>query len=584
MAARVELPDNLPACHALIQWQADRIETLEGEVTRLTGEVTRLEGEVSELKRDVRSLRRALFGSRRERFAANAPQEAPPSDDESSWANSLLPLELAPGAAQLDEACPASSTSPPPTPLPAPVPRASQGRRARKLPAGIARERILHRLREAEVSPELWNDPRARRFFRLVREEVEIQRPTLKIFEHYQEVLTVDCRAAETSRLVTAATPAPILERCYAGAGLLAMLAASRFADHIPYYREEDILARQQFLIRRATQWRWMRGLATFAWPLVDRMRERARQSAVMGIDETPIAQLCPERAATRQAYLYALHGDADHPYVCFEYASHKNHENVRRIVGNYAGYLQSDAYICYELVAAARSNAITPVGCWAHARRKFEPLVQEGPHPQATWLLERVQQLYDIEDRARLFSDAERWTLRQAESRPIVDEIARWLAERDQQELPRSPLRQGVNYLYSRWESFTRFLEEGAIPLDNNRTEADIKGPVMGKKAWLFFGNESGGETAAALYTLTMSCKRHSIDVVAYLEDIFRRLAAGKASAQRDPAELDELLPDRWIEAHPAARVVERVQESHAAAARKRQRRQQRRQKLLSG
>jgi transposase len=207
-----------------------------------------------------------------------------------------------------------------------------------------------------------------------------------------------------------------------------------------------------------------------------------------------------------------------------------------------------------------------------AHARRKFESLVVEGPHPQATWILTEIQKLYDIEDRAREMTDEGRLALRQIESRPIVESIKCWLDERDQQELPRSPLREGVNYLNKRWEVFTRFLEDGAIRLDNNCTEAAIKGPVMGKKAWLFFGNEQGGQTAAALFTVMMTCKRHSIDAQAYLVDVLRRIKTAS------PEELESLLPDRWIEQHPKARVRQRVQESHAAAHRKRQRRAARR------
>jgi hypothetical protein len=223
---------------------------------------------------------------------------------------------------------------------------------------------------------------------------------------------------------------------------------------------------------------------------------------------------------------------------VCFAFASHKNEENVRRIVGSYEGYLQSDAYICYELIAAASENRIMAVGCWAHARRKFEPLFEAGPHPQAAWILGEIQKLYDIEDRARAMTDDERLALRQAESRPIVMGIKAWLDARDQDELPKSPLRAGINDLRNRWEAFERFLEDGRIPIDNNRTEAMIKGPVMGKKAWLFFGNEPAGETAAVFYTLTMTCKRHNIDVQAYLLDVFRRIRTAT------PAELNRSCP----------------------------------------
>jgi hypothetical protein len=211
--------------------------------------------------------------------------------------------------------------------------------------------------------------------------------------------------------------------------------------------------------------------------------------------------------------------------HACFDFAAHKDETNVKRIVGSYQGYLQSDAYICYELIVQASGQAIIPVGCWAHARRKFEPLVQGGPHAQASWILSQIQKLYDIEDRARDLADAQRHALRQAESRALLTAIHTWLEERNQQELPRSPLRTGVNYLLKRWEAFERFLDNGAIPIDNNRTEAAIKGPVMGKKAWLFLGNDNAGATAAIFYTLMMSCKRHGIDVLAYLLDVFRRI-----------------------------------------------------------
>jgi hypothetical protein len=389
------------------------------------------------------------------------------------------------------------------------------------------------------------------------------------VIEHYEEVIVLeeDCGA----RMIAASARQPLIESCYAGPGLLAYLVVSRFADHLPYYREEDILGRWGLVIPRSTQWRWMRSLAQILHPLVELMRSRVLQSRVLGMDETPIPLLCPERMGTRSAYLYVQYGDAQHPYVCFHFASHKTEVEVRRIVGDFRGCLQSDAYICYELIRAA-GGPILGAGCWAHARRKFEPLVLEGPHPQAEWILSRIQELYDIEDRARQWTDAQRLELRQAESRPIVEQIKKWLDERHEQELPKSPLLQGVNYLHKRWDVFTRFLEDGAIPLDNNRTEASHKGPIVGKKNWLFLGSEQSGETASILYSLTMTCKRHCIDVEAYLVDVFRRIRNATGE------ELESLLPDRWIEAHPEARVQQRVEESQAAAARKRLRRAQRR------
>jgi len=552
----VDLPDNLAACHVVIRRQAEALDEQAARIEELLGRIDRL-------SRDLAAVKRQLFGSRRERFVDSGQE----GDAEEEMVIEEGESATEPPVAKSSFGASASTSR-----------RTSQGRQKRAIDASIPREKVLHPLDEKNVPPELLNDPRAKRFFRFVREEVELQERRVQIFEHYQEVIVLDDEAACESRMLAAPVPEPLIDHCYAGVALLAYLTASRFADHIPYYREEDILSRVGLSLHRATQWRWMRALAAIVLPLVELIRQRVMQSRVQGIDETPCPILCPERGRTRSSYLYAQYGDAAHPYVHFAFASHKTEENVRRIVGDYEGYLQSDAYICYELVAAASGSRIIPVGCWAHARRKFEPLIVAGPHPRATWILGEIQKLYDIEDRARDMTDSQRLALRQAESRPIVTGVQAWLEERNRNELPKSPLREGVNYLRNRWEAFERFLEDGAIPIDNNRTEATIKGPVMGKKAWLFFGNENAGQTAAVLYTLAMSCKRHAIDVQAYLTDVFRRIRTA------NPADLESLLPDRWIAAHPEARLKQRVQESHAAAARKRQRRAQRRLALRSG
>jgi transposase len=160
----------------------------------------------------------------------------------------------------------------------------------------------------------VWNDPRARRFYRFVREEVELQEARVRVLEHYEEIIVLEDEATGETRMLAASAPEPLIDRCYVGVAFLAYLVASRFADHIPYYREEDILARVGFSIHRATQWRWMRALAAIVLPLVELMRQRMMQSRVQGIDETPCPVLCPELGRTRSAYLYAQYGDSAHP------------------------------------------------------------------------------------------------------------------------------------------------------------------------------------------------------------------------------------------------------------------------------
>ncbi|MCH5374248.1 MAG: IS66 family transposase [Planctomycetes bacterium] len=588
---RIELPDTVPECHKVILGLHDTLAEVESREAQL---------------------QRELYGQRRERFIddesdvdeADAINEATADDpttgevktgaspeDHPSTAdvpNVVLndvdnePLldsdatEPSPQASSADissESSPSESASAGGSSSDSPQPpRSSNGRRPRLLDPNIPREKVYHPLNPEQVPPEIWSHPDAKRFYRFVREEVELPQRRLRILEHYQEVIVLEDPSTLNTTMVTAAVPEPLLDRCYAGPSLLAYLAVSRFADHLPYYREEDILRRSGLLIHRSTQWRWIRGLSRRLLPLVDLIRQRLLGCQVLGIDETPIPILDPDLAHTRTAYLYAQYGDDTQPYVGYYFAPRKTRANIEPMLTGFQGTLQSDAYICYELITGASLDRIKPAACWAHGRRKFEPLIANGPHPQASWILRRIKELYDIEDRAADMTDQQRLALRQAESRLIAEAIGRWLEQRHQQERPRSLLRKGVNYFRNRWEAFTRFLEDGAIPIDNNRTEAVIKGPVMGKKAWLFLGNEAAGESAAILYTLTMSCRRHCIDPHAYLLDVLTRIR------DIEPEDLESLLPDRWIESHPEARLTQRVAESHAAKHRKRSRRAERR------
>jgi transposase len=152
------------------------------------------------------------------------------------------------------------------------------------------------------------------------------------------------------------------------------------------------------------------------------------------------------------------------------------------------------------------------------------------------------------------------------------VERFQQWLEEQSVNVLPKSKFRGAINYMLSRWDSFARYLESGAIPIDNNRTEATLKYAVLGRKAWLFVGNHEAGETAAKLFTLTKTCNRLHIDPFAYLQDVYSRLPTMSAD------ELPSLLPDQWIEAHPQHVLQQRVQESIDRARRTRERRAARR------
>jgi len=555
---RKPLPKTVKECHQLIRELYDTID---------------------ELRSRVAHLERELYGAKRERFIADDEQadSAPPSLEND--AVDLLHESAETPSAAASPSLDAASCEVPPQPesTSAKTDRRSAGRRPRVHPPDTPRVKVYHPLDPAGVSADLWNHPRARRFYRFVREEVELPRRQVRILEHYQEVIALDDVDKVQTTMCAAQLPEPLVERCFAGNSLLAYLAASRFADHLPYYREEDILRRSGISIARSTQWRWMRKLGIALLPVVEFIRQRLLSCEVLGIDETPCPILDPALPHTRKAYLYAQYGDDSQPYVGYYFADHKTRENIEAMLAGFEGVLQSDAYICYELIAEASLDRIKPAACWAHGRRKFEPLLVPGKKTPARWILSEIQKLYDIEDRGRAMTDDDRHALRQVESRPIVEGIRQWMLERDARERPRSALRKAINYFLKRWDAFTRFLTHGAIPIDNNRTEAAIKGPVMGKKGWLFLGNAAGGETAAVMYTLVMTCKRHRVDPYAYFCDVFDRIK----TTDRD--DFESLMPHRWIESHPEAFMQERAQQSHAAAYRKRTRRAFRRRTMTS-
>ncbi len=205
-------------------------------------------------------------------------------------------------------------------------------------------------------------------------------------------------------------------------------------------------------------------------------------------------------------------------------------------------------------------------------AAASSKPCHHLGATAQTRTALAYFHQLFDIEDRYRQSSDEVRLAARREQSQPIVEEFHEWLQAERLRQLPKSKLAGAINYMLNRWESFTRFLESGAIPMDNNAAERAVKYPILGRKAWLFFGNQTAGETAAKLFTLTKTCNRHRIDPFAYLQDVYARLPT------TSPDELPSLLPDRWIADHPQHLIQQRVQEALDRAQRAREQRAERR------
>lgn len=564
--AAVPLPTTLAACHARMREMMATNATLEAVNAQQQATIDEQQTLLRAMQRDIALMKRTLFGQRRERFEDprqgtlfDAVEVGGPKPDEH--------------AAEDDQHADALNNGE----------QASRrrGRVRRVIPEGLPRIQRVHELNDAEI-PEHLRGEDVRRFLKKVGEYVEWEPPKLTVVEEFVETLAADNADATETTMRSAERP-PRIINCFAGPSLLAGLAVNHFADHLPYYRLEEILERSRLVIDRGTQCRWMVRLAKALTPLTDLMRALALQSPVVQADETPVKMLTPGQGKTSTTYLWSVLGDRQHPYTTFSFTENRSRAGPAEFFADFEGTLVSDAYIGYELVSFHSQGRIRIAGCHAHARRKFEELHALGPTKQTATAMGYFQRLFDLEDELRECSDEDRHQQRQLRSRGLLKEFKRWMDEQLEVLRPKHDLRGAIRYMTTRWECFERFLESGAIPLDNNASEQAVKNPVMGKKAWLFFGSPAGGEAAAVFYTLTATCRRLKVDPYAYLKDVFERLPLllKNQADPEDPTSLTPLLPDHWLAAHPESQLQMRTGESNAKSTNRRRRRANRRKAL---
>jgi len=349
-------------------------------------------------------------------------------------------------------------------------------------------------------------------------------------------------RAGENPQIEVAAKAETAIEKGFAGPGLLAFIVTSKFADYLPLYRLEDIFERQGFEISRATQSVWCRDVADVVEPLYERMAERVRKSHVVATDDTVLPMLSPGQTQPARMWVYV--GDAANPYNVFDFTLNRSREGPKEFLKDYTQVLLADAYGGYNGVVAG--NAITRAGCWSHARRKFVEAEKSAPEI-AREAVALMDALFAVERQTKDVAVAERLELRQKQSVPILAELHRKLLIWKEQLLPKHPMADAVNYTLGQWEALTVFTTDGAVPIDNNVSEREMKRVVLNRKNSLFVGNPRGGRTAAILASLTSSCRRHDMDPHLYFMQLLVNLPTWPA---RD---LDAWLPDRWKQAHIA-------------------------------
>ena len=340
----------------------------------------------------------------------------------------------------------------------------------------------------------------------------------------------------ESPQITAAIKPETTIDKGLAGPGLLAYIVTSKFSAYLPLYRLEDIFARQGFAISRGTQSVWCRDVADLVEPLYELMADGVRSSHVVATDDTILPLL--QKGKTAKARMWVYVGDAAHPYNVFDFTLDRSRDGPLRFLKDYQQVLLADAYGGYNGVVAG--NRITRAGCWAHLRRRFLEAEKAAPEI-AREAVEHVRALYAIERQAQNATVAERLALRRKESVPLLVELHQRLLTWKEQLLPRHPMAEAIQYALSQWNELTVLCTDGAIPIDNNISEREMKRIVLTRKNSLFTGNERGGRTAAILASLTSTCRRHEIDPQRYLTQLLVNLPC--APLRR----LADWLPDQW-------------------------------------
>ena len=422
----------------------------------------------------------------------------------------------------------------------------------RALPPHLPREDIVHDVPEVEkFCPR--DGTRMTVMGEETSEQLDIIPASIRVLRHRRLKYACPCCRQQVVTAPLAAQPIP---KSQASPGLLASIATAKYADAQPLYRQSTQFARIGFEAPRQTLARWMVQCGELVQPLINLLRDQLLESGYLQMDETPV-QVLKEPGKTAQATSYVWvqrNGDGRFPVVLYDYAPTRAGTVPVDLLGTFKGYLQTDGYAGYHAVVAA--NAITPVYCFAHARRYFTDAlkilglnpnqVPAKPPDKARRSLKAlgfIRQLYVIEQRLHDYPPAQRLATRQTESVPVLTALRAWCVELLPTVVPSSPLGKALGYLDRHWIGLVRYCEDGRLEIDNNRCENALRPFVTGRKNWLFSDTVKGARSSANLYSLIETAKANGLEPYAYLRRVFTQLPAATRVA-----DIEALLP--WMPA----------------------------------
>jgi len=531
MSTNDSLPDDVETLKQLVLAREAELAQARAEAASARAEASSTEALIMHLRLTIEKLKRDLFGTRNERKARLVDQME-------------LQLEELEAAATEDEVAAEKAAAI------TPVRAFTRKKPARKpFPAHLPRERVIV---PGPTECACCGSKRLAKLGEDVTETIEVVPRQWKVVQTVREKFT--CRDCE--RISQAPAPFSVLPRGFAGPSLLAMILFEKYGQHQPLNRQSERYDREGIDLSVSTLADQVGGCAMLLRPLYELIRAHVFAGERLHGDETTVPVLAKHE--TRKGRLWAYVRD-DEPFagpappaVVFFYSRDRTAQHPQSHLRDYAGILQADAYAGFNRLYEAdrKPGPITEASCWAHGRRKFYELADVTAKaggklaviaPLAFEAVNRIDAIFDIEREINGRSIDERVAVRRKRIAPLVSDLETWMRKEYAKLSRHSDVAKAMNYMLTRWDTFTRFLDDGRICLTNNAAERALRGIALGRKSWLFAGSDRGGERAAVMYTLIQTARLNDVDPQAWLADMLARIN------DHNIQKLDQLLPWIW-------------------------------------